>query len=406
MKSAIFVRSSKLTFALKPRYQVSSPIYFLNKGFASSVSSDTNHKSTEAEKKYWNRENWVRKKKYDYLLKVSPESMEKAANILSLSDINDDANEALSDLPFGAKLLRTGTSIRDFADLQGQVQPNVLYVSPSCPKARVHLPAVLAAFPSIEWVHCRSAGIDFIVSDELSQTGVLVTNAKGQFSSSLAEYSMMACSYFAKNLPRLMKQKESKTWEKYDVQELRGKTMGIVGYGDIGKACAKLAQVYGMKVIALRRNPSISENDPLCNVVYGTGKGSLNKLMSESDYIVCSAPSTVETRGMVDAAAFEAVKEDAVFINVGRGPVVDENAMIHALKSGKLKGAALDVFTEEPLPENNELWELNNVLLSPHNMDQTSTFMHEAAEFFVYENLPRFMCGRPLLNPVDKKLGY
>lgn len=175
---------------------------------------------------------------------------------------------------------------------------------------------------------------------------------------------------------------------------------------ETGKSCATLAKVYGMKVVALRRRPAMSVNDPLCDVMYGTGKASLNKLMSESDYIVCSAPSTIETRGMVDASAFDAVKQDAVFINLGRGPVVDEEALINALKHGKLKGAALDVFSEEPLPESSPLWDLDNILISPHNMDQTSTFMHEAAEFFVYENLPRFMCGRDLLNPVDKVAGY
>jgi len=135
-------------------------------------------------------------------------------------------------------------------------------------------------------------------------------------------------------------------------------------------------------------------------------KESLNRLMSESDYIVCSAPSTVDTRGMVDADAFKAIKDDAVFINLGRGPVIDEDALIEALRSGKLRGAALDVFSEEPLPAENELWELDNVLLSPHNMDQTATFMSEATEFFVFENLPRFICGKDLLNPVDPGLGY
>ena len=164
------------------------------------------------------------------------------------------------------------------------------------------------------------------------------------------------------------------------MEELRGKTLGIVGYGDIGRACAKLASVYGMKIIALRRNPKLSIADPFCSVVYGTDKASLNQLMSECDYIVCSAPSTVETRGMVNADAFEAVKDNAVFINLGRGPVVDEEALLGALKNGKLKGAALDVFSVEPLPKDNELWGLDNVLLSPHNMDQTNTFMHGKLE--------------------------
>ena len=334
--------------------------------------------------KYWNREEYAKKGRYDYLIKISPESIIQEAKILNLSDPNDDANEALfNSLPFGSKLLCSGTTLSDFDQYRPgmgkyvkEESPNVIFVSPSCPKARKQLPLLLAAFPSIKWVHVRSAGIDFVVSDELSESNVVVTNAKGQFSSSLAEYTMMACSYFAKDLPRLLKQQKAKDWNKYDVEELRGKTLGIVGYGDIGRACAKLAHVYGMKIVALRRNPKLSVNDSFCSVVYGIDKGSLNQLMSESDYIVCSAPSTVESRGMVNAAAFDAVKENAVFINLGRGPVVDEDAMIEALKNGKLKGAALDVFKEEPLPQDNELWSLDNVLLSPHNMDQTNTFMH------------------------------
>ena len=356
--------------------------------------------------KYWNREEFARKGRYDYLIKISPESIVREAKILNLSDPNDEANECLhSSLPFGSTLLGSGTKLSDFDHLRNE-NPNVVFVSPSCPKARKQLPLLLAAFPSIEWVHVRSAGIDFLVSDQLSETSVTITNAKGQFSSSLAEYTVMAMSYFAKDLPRLMRQKKAKNWDKFDVEELRGKTLGIVGYGDIGRACAKIANVLGMKIVALRRNPKLSQNDPLCSVVYGVDKKSLNQLMSESDYIVCSAPSTVETRGMVNADAFENVKDNAVFINLGRGPVVDEEAMISALKSGKLKGAALDVFSEEPLPSSHQLWELENVLLSPHNMDQTSTFMHEAAEFFVYENLPRFICDKDLLNPVNARLGY
>ena len=147
--------------------------------------------------------------------------------------------------------------------------------------------------------------------------------------------------------------------------------MGIVGYGDIGRAVAKMASVYGMKIVALRRHPFLSRQDLLCDIVYGRDKDSLNQLMSESDFIVCSAPSTVETRGMVSAEAFQHVKEGSVFINLGRGPVVDEAALIQSLESGRLKGAALDVFSQEPLPPDNKLWELENVLISPHNMDKT-----------------------------------
>jgi phosphoglycerate dehydrogenase-like enzyme len=355
--------------------------------------------------KYWSRE----ESEAGQFATVDPESVTREANIISLSDPGDVSNAALDkgQLPNGSKLLGIGMKVEDFdADLLKKEPPNIVYVSPSCAEARSELPKLLKAYPSLDWVHCRSAGIDFVVSQELADSRAYVTNAKGQFSSTLAEYTMMACSYFAKDLPRLMRQKKNKEWDKYDVEELRGKTMGIVGYGDIGRACAKLAHVYGMRIIALRRNPELCEGDALCDVVYGTGSENLNKLISESDYVVCSAPSTLETERMVNATAFQSAKEGMVFINLGRGRVVDEDALIEALKNGQLKGAALDVFAEEPLPQKSDLWELDNVLISPHNMDQTSTFMHEACEFFVNENLPRFICEEELLNPVDKVLGY
>ena len=156
----------------------------------------------------------------------------------------------------------------------------------------------------------------------------------------------------------------------------------------------------------MRRNPVKSEMDPICDEVYGTSKLSLQKLMSVSDYVVCSAPSTVDSRGMVNADAFKAAKPGQVFINLGRGPVIDEDALVAELKNGHLKGAALDVFATEPLPADHELWDIPNVLISPHNMDKTATFMHEATDFFVNENLPRFILGDDLLNPVDGELGY
>jgi len=162
-----------------------------------------------------------------------------------------------------------------------------------------------------------------------------------------------------------MRQKDDKNWEKYSVEEIRGTTMGIIGYGDIGRACAKLAKVYGMRVIALRQNPALSAEDPYCDIAYRNTKEDLNNLMSESDYILCSAPLTAQTKGMIGKEVFNHAKKNSVFINLGRGPIVDEDALIDALKHGKLKGAALDVFSTEPLPTDSELWTLENVLISP-----------------------------------------
>jgi phosphoglycerate dehydrogenase-like enzyme len=293
------------------------------------------------------------------------------ARIISLTDPKDPANDPVNDaaknpseLPNGASLLAIGSSLKDFdlEALQAQ-EPNVIFVSH--PLAREPLAQLLDALPTVEWVHARSAGIDFLTSDALSSSPVLMTNARGQFSSTLAEYTLMACSYFAKDLPRLMKQKSNRDYNRYPVQEIRGATLGIVGYGDIGHACARLASSYGMKIIALRRNVAKAKDDPYCTQVYSNDKESLNRLFSECDYILCSAPLTPETKGMIGKEQFDSAKKDAVFINLGRGPVVDEDALIEALKTRKLKGAALDVFATEPLPKESELWDLEYLLLSP-----------------------------------------
>ena len=244
-----------------------------------------------------------------------------------------------------------------------------------------------------------------------------MTNAKGIFSSTLAEYALLAISYFAKDLPRLLQQKQNTLWYKYSVLEIRTATLGIVGFGDIGQATAKLAKAYGMRILALQREkkrPVVEESQPIRTLVvdqfYYMDQGyesSLYPLLRQSDYILISTPLTDETRGMIDRVAFSHVKQGAVIINVGRGPIIDEQVMIEELRpGGKLKGAALDVFTEEPLPCTSELWTMDNVLLSPHNMDKTDTFMHESTEFFLNENVQRFVRNQPLLNPVNPFTGY
>ena len=353
---------------------------------------------------FWNRERSI-KRDFDADLPVI-----KQAKIISLTDVNDKANGLLlndsggsKNLPAGAEIVAVGGSMNDFdLDMLREKGANVIFVSH--PHSREPLAKLLEELPDIQWVHARSAGIDFIVSPTFQawNSGV-VTNAKGTFSSTLAEYTMLACSYFAKDLPRLQRNKHGKHWDKYDVLELRGATLGIYGYGDIGKACARLASAYGMKTIALRRNP---QPDPLCTAVYGNDKASLNRLFQESDYILCAAPLTSETRGAIGKEQFDNAKEGAVFINVGRGPIVDEEALVEALQDGRLKGAGLDVFASEPLSVDSPLWEMDNVLLSPHNMDKTATFMYEATDFFINENLPRFLRGQPVLNQVDPAAGY
>jgi len=347
---------------------------------------------------YWNRETSQPTSKFE-----GP--ITKEARILALCDPSDAYNKPLYDgpLPEGSKLLAVGSSLADF-DQESIIDqdPNVIFVSH--PKARGPLVELLNKFPSVEWVHTRSAGVDFIASDGLFSSPVQLTNAKGMFSSTLAEYCMMACAYFAKDLPRLMRQKNDVNWEQYSVLEIRGSTLGVVGFGDIGRASAKLAKAYGMKVLGLKRSIPESFSDPYCDEMYDMS--GLLELVKKSDYILISTPLTEQTRGLISKEVLKHCKKTAVIINVGRGPVIDEEALIEALANGDIKGAGLDVMTVEPLPKDSQLWKLDNVLLSPHNMDMTLSFMRESTEFFIDENLPRFVRGIDLLNPVDKSAGY
>jgi phosphoglycerate dehydrogenase-like enzyme len=320
---------------------------------------------------YWNREESTKA--------TFSGPVVRNARILALADPKDINNEPLykGPLPDGAELLAVGTTLAQFdVEHLKAAEPNVIFVSYG--DARQPLAELLQTFPSVQWVHTRSAGIDFCTSETLSsfaETGkIQVTNAKGCFSSTLAEYAMMACAYFAKDLPRLLSQKKVSNWEKYPILELRGATLGIIGYGDIGRATAKLGKAYGMKILALRRSQPNTSTDPYADkVLYG--KDALNQIFMESDYVLCAAPLTAETHNMIGKTQFDKAKSGCVFINVGRGPIVDEAALVEALQDGRLKGAGLDVTAVEPLPTDSPLWKLDNVLLSPHNMDMTETFV-------------------------------
>eukprot|EP00808_Paulinella_micropora_P006782 g30752.t1 len=216
---------------------------------------------------------------------------------------------------------------------------------------------------------------------------------------------MLGCNYFAKDLPRLLRQKEQKKWEKVCVEELRGKTFGIVGYGSIGEACGQLAKAHKMRVIAIKRQaaPGGTSKDNLADALYPPEE--MSNLFSENDYVVCALPGTKDTKKMIDQSCFSSMKSNAVFINIGRGSTVDEEALIETRKQGKIKGAVLDVFAEEPLPRDSPLWTMSNVFMSPHCADQTAEFQIESMQFFM-ENMQRFIQDKPLLNIVDKRKGY
>ena len=312
-------------------------------------------------------------------------------------------------LPSLAHIIAWGENLEQIQKSNGRAftEGNVLFCASGGAK---ELGPIVNLMPFLEWVHCLFAGIDHLICKELQDnTELVVTNAKGVFSSSLAEYVMLACGYFSKDIPRLMRNKANIEYDRFTVGEIRGKTMGIVGYGDIGRSVANLAKAYGCKTLGLRRHPELSAEDPLLDSCVGSDENDLMMLMHESDFLVVCAPLTPETRHMIGEKQLANAKPGQIIINIGRGALIDEEALTAALQHGFIAGAALDVFTVEPLPKESLLWQLPNVLLSPHNADMTADFRHKSVKLFTEMCQAYVLAGcnaRNLDNQVDVISGY
>jgi phosphoglycerate dehydrogenase-like enzyme len=254
----------------------------------------------------------------------------------------------------------------------------------------------------VRWVHSRSAGLDNTLFPELVASHVPLTNGSGVFSQSLGEFALAAILYFAKDFRRMIRNQVAGVWEQFDVEEIDGQTVGIVGYGDIGRAVAKRVRPMGMKVLATKRHPP-QVADPLVDQFYKPED--LLEMLPHCDYVVSALPLTAETHHMIGDPQFAAMKSTAVVINIGRGPVIDEEAMVRALTAKRIKGAGLDVFEQEPLPAGDPMYHLENVLLSPHCADHTAQWLNQAMRFFLEQDR-RFTNGEPLENVVNKNLGY
>jgi phosphoglycerate dehydrogenase-like enzyme len=263
--------------------------------------------------------------------------------------------------------------------------------------------AALRKAPGLRWIHARSAGLDRVLVPEVVAHPALLTNGRGAFSPALAEFVLAALLFFAKDLRRLVAQQAAGAWEPFDMERLEGRTVGIVGYGDIGRAVASRLQPLGVKVLALRRRPELAAQDPLASETFPPER--LLELMAGSDDVVVTLPLTPQTRGLVGRDAIAAMRPTGVLVNVGRGEAVDETALVEALEQGRLRGAALDVFETEPLPAESPLWRLPNVLLSPHCADHVPGWVDEAMRVFLRQ-LERFRRGERLLDVVDKPRGY
>lgn len=268
-------------------------------------------------------------------------------------------------------------------------------------RQREVLAELLSEATGLRWIHARSAGIDHLMSPALHGSRALVTNGRGVFSASLAEFALAGILHFWKGVPEMQRAQGEGRWAPFAPVALGGKMLGLVGYGDIGQAVARRARAFDMEVIAVRRSATVTED----GVQVLQGRGAVVELMRASDCVVVVAALTPETEGLVSEEAIAALPAHAVLVNVARGGLIDEPALVEALRARRLRGAALDVFAEEPLPPGHAFWTLDNVLLSPHCADNVPGWLEAAVAVFL-SNLERFQRGETLLNRVDPARGY
>lgn len=280
-------------------------------------------------------------------------------------------------------------------------EAEVLYDFP-----RGHIEDLKEAAPKLRWLQASMAGAGEVARRaNLLETDVTITTASGIYSNPLAEFTLMTMLQHAKKLDRLRAEKARKIWRQDFVDSIEGKTLCIIGMGNIGRAIAKRAKPFGMHIVGVKRtirddDPSHEHTDDLRTT------DDLHNTVAEADYVAVALPGTPETIHLVDAGVIDAMKADAYFVNVGRGAAVDEEALIQALKNGHLSGAGLDVFEVEPLPEESPLWEMENVIISPHATDMVPSLINPLQTDLFCENLRRYLEQDPLLNVLDKHLLY
>lgn len=281
-----------------------------------------------------------------------------------------------------------------------------------------HLPDAGQA-PRLRWVQAHFAGVNRWLGHP-ALGGVHLTTASGVHAVRMGEFVTLMMLAFANQMPRLWRAQTAGEWASREFKndgfrELRGATLAVAGYGSIGREAARQAHALGMRVLASKRDPSRTADPGWSTPGTGDPNGDLperfygpndwHAMLAEADYVLVAAPLTPGTRHLMDRAALRAMRTGAVLINVARGDLVDEAALVEALQAGQLGGAALDVYSQEPLPPDSPLWALPNVILTPHIAGLTPAYNERALALFI-ENVRRYVAGEPLLNAVDQNAGY
>ncbi len=272
----------------------------------------------------------------------------------------------------------------------------------------------------LKWIQLHYAGLDHVIQDLGRYPEVAVTTLSGAAVAQISEAALLHCLALGHKLPRMFEDKAARTWaddrfQRFSPQVMRNSTVGIVGYGSAGREIARLAHALGAHVLAMKRDLKQLKDedykikglgDPAADIpkrIYPPA--ALASMLSQCDFVLICVPLTQKTRGMISSKAFEAMKPTAYLIDVSRGGVVDHGALVSALNQGKLAGAALDVFPIEPLPVSSPLWQMPNVIISPHIAGGSADYYAKAAELFA-ANLRLYLEGKPLMNRYQSKRGY
>ena len=286
-------------------------------------------------------------------------------------------------------------------------------------------PEQLALAKKLRWIHSPAAAVHGLLSPELAATSIVVTNASSVHGPVVAEHALALMLALAKRIPQAVRYQDQRIWAQqilWDAdngeaprpRELSGSTVAFIGYGAIGSTAAQLALAFGMKVLVVREHPASSTEHRVSSTersagvppaIEQHGTRELDDVLARADFVVLAAPLTAKTRHMIDAGRIKRMKPTAYLINVSRGPLIDDDALITALREKKIGGAALDVFEREPLPADSPYWTLPNVLITPHSAALTERLWERHYALFS-ENLRRFLAGQPLANVVDKSAGY
>ena len=261
--------------------------------------------------------------------------------------------------------------------------------------------------PRLKWIHAMSAGVEKILPS--LPDNVLLANARGVHGINIAEQVLAYMLTFERRILRTLKAQAERKWIAGEMRadastapgELNGKTAAVFGLGNIGRRIAELCKCLGMKVIGVKKD--LSEKPPFVDSLHYLDN--FGSILGDADYIIIALPHTTQTHHIFSRERFAAMKKSAFFINIGRGSIVKEEDLVEALKQGVIAGAGLDVFETEPLPESSELWEMDNVIITPHSAGSTPKYMDRFTDIFC-ENLRAFVNNKPLPNLVDREKGY